>query len=637
MKIKKAIHFFLVPLLYQPNFIHAAADLDAAMKNPRNWAHPRGQYNNQGYSKLDQINLSNVKKLQLAWTFSTGVNRGHEGAPLVVDGVMFVHTAFPNNVYALDLNNDRKILWSYFPKQDPRTQAIFCCGNVNRGLGFGDGKIYLQQNDGILVALNAKTGKVEWKVRVNDSRTGASNSNAPQVIKDKVLTGCAGGEFGVRCFIAAYYLKDGSLAWKAYSTGSDEDALIGDDFNKSNPQYSALSVYEDINGGNKQGGSFQPIPSDDLKVGEKNLGVRTWLIPQQEKDGWQQGGGAVTGYIGFDTKTNLVYYGTGNPGVWNPDARPGDNKWTNSVFARDIDTGYARWAMQMTPHDEWDYDATNEVILFEQGKSTYAAQVNKNGFIYTWLASNGNLISAEKVHGLINWAGGVNLKTGVPEKDPKFSTHRDYNSKGICPSTLGVKGVANPAAYSPQSKLLYIPLYRTCMTYEPIESIYAAGQPWVGATTTRYSDSGSYGGIAAFDIITNKLKWYNKEQHLATSGVLATAGNLVFYSAGNRWFKAADAGTGNVMWQFQVGSPVVGNPFAYSHKGKQFVGVMAGLGGGVATSFWGEPTHVACTPGRADSSLEKGYAKELWVGAIDCGYSPTVLGLGAGMLHIFSL
>ena len=417
----------------------AAPDLDKALANKNNWAHARGGYNNQGYSELSQINTRNVKDLKLAWTFSTGVNRGHEGAPLVIDGVMYVHTAFPNNIYALDLNNDQKILWSYFPKQEPSTQAVMCCDNVNRGLAFGGGNIYLQQNNGVLVALNAKTGDVVWQTQVNDPKTGASNTNAPMVVKDKVLTGCAGGEFGVRCFIAAYYLKDGALAWKAYSTGSDAEVLIGAGFNQDNPQYSALNVYENVNGGNKKGGSFKRIANEQLKIGEKELGVRTWLKPQQVKDGWQNGGGAVTGYFAFDAKTNLVYYGTGNPGVWNPDVRPGDNKWASSVIARDVDTGAAKWAMQTTPHDEWDYDATNEVILFQNKNKTYATQINKNGFIYTWQAGNGTLIAAEKVHSYVNWATDVDLKTGVPAKDAKYNIHMGEKNNGICPSTIGIK------------------------------------------------------------------------------------------------------------------------------------------------------------------------------------------------------
>ena len=569
--------------------LQAAPDLDRAMKNPDNWAHPRGQYNNQGYSALSQINQKNVKDLKIAWTFSTGVNRGHEGAPLVIDGVMYVHTAFPNNIYALDLNNDQKILWSYFPKQEPNVQAVMCCDNVNRGLGFGDGKIFLQQNNGTLVALNAKTGAVMWQVQVNDPKTGATNTNAPQIIKDKVLTGCAGGEFGVRCFMAAYYLKDGALAWKAYSTGSDAEVMIGADFNKANPQYSALSVYEDVNGGNKQGGSFKPLPNDKLKINEPELGVRTWLKPQQEKDGWQNGGGAVTGYFSFDAKTNLVYYGTGNPGVWNPDVRPGDNKWAASVFARDVDTGMAKWAMQTTPHDEWDYDATNEVILFENKRKTYATQINKNGYIYTWQADNGSLIAAEKVHPFVNWATNVDLKTGVPSKLSTASTHQDYNAKGVCPSNFGAKSISAPATYSPKTGLVYASLMHQCMTYESVEAKYVAGQPWVGATFTSFTGPEGLSGIVAYDPISikrviniskNNRFWFKKERFPLLGGVLSTTTNLVFYGTLERWFKALDASSGEELWKFKVGSGITGNAFTYSSNGKQYIGTYSGIGGG---------------------------------------------------------
>ena len=220
-KIKLALGVVVGMSMAMPMVASAAADQEAAMKDKNNWAHPRGQHNNQGYSQLAQVTQSNVKNLKGAWTFATGVNRGHEGSPVVVGNMMYVHTAFPNNVYALDLNDNQKIVWSYFPKQDPSVQAVLCCDNVSRGLGYGDGKIFLQQNDGMLVALDAKTGAKVWDVKVNDPKVGATNTNAPHVIKDKVLTGCSGAEFGVRCFLAAYNLKDGSLAWKAYSTGPD--------------------------------------------------------------------------------------------------------------------------------------------------------------------------------------------------------------------------------------------------------------------------------------------------------------------------------------------------------------------------------------------------------------------------------
>lgn len=586
-KIKLALGLVAGLSVAMPMIASAAADQEKAIANPDNWAAPRGDYTNQAYSKLTQINQGNVKNLKAAWTFNTGVNRGHEGSPVVVGNMMYVHTAFPNNIYALDLNDNQKIVWSYFPKQDPSVQAVLCCDNVNRGLGYGDGKIFLQQNDGTLVALDAASGKKVWDVKNTDPKVGATNTNAPHVIKDKVLTGCSGAEFGVRCFIQAYNIKDGSVAWKAYSTGPDAEVLIGKDFNKDTPLYSALSVYEDVAGGNKQGGSFKKIDTAKLKGGVTDLGLKTWLKPQAVKDGWQHGGGSVWGWWPYDPKTNLVYYGTGNPSVWNPDVRPGDNKWSMTVFARDLNTGVARWGMQMTPHDEWDYDGINEVILFDNGGKTYAWHHDRNGFAYTWQADNGVLVAAEKVHPFVNWATDVDKKSGVPSKLATASTHQDYNAKGVCPAALGTKD-QQPASYSPKTGLIYSPLNHVCMTYEPVESKYVAGQPWVGATLTMFAGpDGVMGGFAAYDPMTNKKAWYNKEKFSAWGGSLNTASDLVFYGTLDRWFKALDAKTGKELWKFQVGSGVIGNAFTYTNGGKQHVGVLSGIGGwaGVAMNL----------------------------------------------------
>ncbi|MCB5187029.1 methanol/ethanol family PQQ-dependent dehydrogenase [Methylobacillus caricis] len=565
----------------------ADEELDKLIKDDTQWAHPRKDFSNTGYSALAQINKNNVKNLKYSWTFATGVNRGHEGAPLVINGVMYIHTAFPNNVYALDLNNNQKIIWSYFPKQDPAVQALLCCDNVNRGLGYGDGKIFLQQNDGILVALDAKTGAKKWDVKVVDNKEGASTTNAPHVIKDKVVTGCSGGEYGVRCYITAYNIKDGSLAWRAYSTGSDADALIGKDFNKENPHYSALSLYEDVNGGNKEGGSFKPLAKEKLKFPETDLGVKTWLKPQAVKNGWEHGGGPTWGWYSYDPALNLMYYGTGNPGTWNPDVRPGDNKWSMTIFARDVDTGMAKWGYQMTPHDEWDYDGMNETILWDAQGKKLATHFDRNGFGYTFDRTNGSLVAAEKMHPFVNWAKSIDLKTGIPQKDPRFSTHQDYNAQGICPSALGVKD-EQPAAYSPRTQLFYVPLNHVCMTYEPTESKYIAGQPWVGATLTMFAGpDGVMGGFMAWDGLKGKARWYNKEKFSAWGGALATGSDLVFYGTLDRWFKALDAKTGKELWKMQVGSGVVGNAITYSFKGKQYVGVLSGIGGwaGVAMNL----------------------------------------------------
>ncbi|MEZ0232091.1 MAG: methanol/ethanol family PQQ-dependent dehydrogenase [Methylophilaceae bacterium] len=569
--------------------LSAFAD-DAVLKltqDDNQWTQARKDYSNTGYSKLSQINKGNVRNVKLAWSFATGVNRGHEGAPLVIGDTMYIHTAFPNNVYALDLNENQKIKWSYFPKQDPSVQALLCCDNVNRGLGYGDGKIFLQQNDGTLVALNAETGEKMWDVKVVDTKQGASTTNAPHVFKDKVVTGCAGGEFGVRCYISAYNIKDGSLAWRAYSSGPDSEVLIGANFNKENPHYSSLSVYEDVNGGNTEGGSFKALPKDKLKFPESDLGVKTWLKPQAIKNGWEHGGGGTWGWYSYDPKLNLMYYGTGNPGTWNPDVRPGDNKWSMTIFARDLDTGMARWGYQMTPHDEWDYDGMNEIILWDAKGKNLATHFDRNGFAYTFDRTNGTLLVAEKMNKFANWATSVDLKSGVPNKDPKYSTHQDYNAKGICPSALGVKD-EQPAAYSPKTGLFYVPLNHVCMTYEPVESKYIAGQPWVGSTLTMFAGpEGVMGGFMAWDALKGKSVWYNKEKFSAWGGVLVTSSDLVFYGTLDRWFKALDAQTGKELWKFQVGSGVVGNAMTYTHKGKQYVGVLSGIGGwaGVAMNL----------------------------------------------------
>ncbi|MPS48785.1 methanol/ethanol family PQQ-dependent dehydrogenase [Methylobacillus sp.] len=572
--------FLIVVSLNLVSAVSSAADpLLPLLQDDKQWVSPRKDYYNQGYSRLSQINHRNVANLKLAWSFSTGVQRGHEGAPLVVGNVMYVHTAFPNNVYALDLDHDQKILWAYFPKQTSDIEAILCCDSVSRGLAYGDGKILLQQNNGILLALDARDGRKVWEVQVNDPRMGATNTNAPYVFRDKVLTGCSGGEFGVRCFLAAYALQDGRLQWKAYSTGPDSEVLIGPGFNAENPHYSALSTYEDVNGGNREGGSFRALPKERLKFPETELGVKTWLKPQAAANGWQHGGGPVWGWFSYDPKLNLVYYGTGNPSVWNPDIRPGDNKWAMTLFARDLDTGMARWGYQLTPHDEWDYDSVNELILWDQGRRKLATHFDRNGFAYTLDRQNGKLLAAEKMHPFVNWATGIDLQTGIPLKDGRYATHEDQETAAICPSAIGVKNI-QPAAYSPQNGWFYVPMNHLCMTYEAVEAKYVAGQPWAGASLSMHpGPDGDMGAFMAWDALKHKPVWYTREKYPVWSGALATAGQLAFYGTLDRWFKALDARNGKELWRFQVGSGIVGNPMTYQHAGKQYVAVFSGIGG----------------------------------------------------------
>ena len=538
--------------------VRADEALEKAASDPKQWVMQQGNDANMRYSKLNQINASNVKKLQVAWTFSTGVLRGHEGGPLVVGDVMYVHAPFPNTVYALDLNHEGKIIWKYEPRQDPNVIPIMCCDTVNRGVAYADGKIFLHQADTTLVALDAKTGKVVWSVMDGEAGKGQSGTDAPFVYKDKVLVGVSGGEFGVRGWVSAYDIKDGKLAWRGYSEGPDSDTLIDPD----------------------------KTTSLGKPVGQ-NSSTSTW-----EGDQWKIGGGTTWGWYSYDPQLNLVYYGTGNPSTWNPVQRPGDNRWSMSIWARDLDTGKVKWIYQMTPHDEWDFDGVNEMILTDQTISGQPRKLlthfDRNGFGYTLDRATGELLVAEKFDPVVNWASKVDMdkssKTyGRPLVLPQYSTQHggeDTNTKNICPAALGTKD-EQPAAYSPETQLFYVPTNHVCMDYEPYKVSYTAGQAYVGAAVAMYPPKGetNMGNFIAWDGKTGKIAWSNKEQFSAWGGALATAGNVVFYGTLEGYLKAVDAKTGKELYKFKTPSGIIGNVMTYEHNGKQYVAVLSGVGG----------------------------------------------------------
>lgn len=536
----------------------ADAELDAAAAKSSNWAMQAGDEYNQRYSKLSQINKSNVGKLQVAWTFSTGVLRGHEGSPLVIGDTMYLHTPFPNKVFAIDLNT-QKIIWKYEPKQDTAVIAQMCCDTVYRGLAFGAGKIFLQQADSNLVALDAKTGKLVWTVKNGDPKLGAVNTQAPHVFKDKVITGISGGEWGVRGFIAAYDINSGKQVWKAYSTGPDAEMLI--DPNQT-------MTWTD--------GTLKPVGADSS--------LKTW-----KGDQWKIGGGTTWGWYSYDRALNLMYYGTGNPSTWNPKQRPGDNKWSMTIFARDLDTGKAKWAYQMTPYDEWDFDGINEMILADipvKGKLTKAlVHFDRNGFGYTLDRTNGALLVAEKYDPKVNWATHVDMRTGRPQVVPKYSTATngpDVNTKGICPAALGSKD-QQPASFDPKTGLFYVPTNHVCMDYEPFAVEYTAGQPYVGATLSMYPAPGSHGGMGnyiAWDAGTGKIVQSKPEKFSVWSGALNTAGDISCFGTLEGYFKCVDNKDVNKeLYKFKTPSGIIGNVFTYEHKGKQYMGVFSGIGG----------------------------------------------------------
>ena len=531
----------------------------AEIAKPEQWAIQMGDYANTRYSTLDQINKDNVKDLRVAWTFSTGVLRGHEGSPLVIGDIMYVHTPFPNNVFALDLNDNGKILWRYEPQQDPNVIAVMCCDTVYRGLAYADGMILMHQADTTLVALDAKTGEEKWKVVTGDPSIGETNTATVLPVKDKVIVGVSGGEYGVRGRVTAYSLADGSELWKAWSTGPDEEMLVD--------------------------------PEKTTHLGKpigKDSSLNSW-----EGDQWKIGGGTTWGWYSYDPELNLIYYGTGNPSTWNPAQRPGDNKWSMTIMARDADTGMAKWFYQMTPHDEWDFDGVNEMILTNQTidgqERKLLTHFDRNGLAYTLDRETGELLVAEKYDPAVNWTTGVDMDPnsetyGRPAVVAEYSTDQngeDENTTGVCPAALGSKD-QQPAAFSPKTNLFYVPTNHVCMDYEPFRVAYTAGQPYVGATLSMYPAPNSHGGMGnfiAWDNTTGEIKWSLPEQFSVWSGALATAGDVVFYGTLEGYLKAVDAETGDELYKFKTPSGIIGNLMTYEHGGKQYIGVLSGVGG----------------------------------------------------------
>jgi len=536
--------------------------LDQLSQSDENWIMPGKDYHSDNYSKLTQINTDNVKDLKASWTFSTGVLNGHEGAPLVVDGKMFVHTSFPNITFALDLDDPTRILWQDHPKQNPAARSVACCDLVNRGLAYwpGDEKtpplILKTLLDGHIEALNAKTGELVWKMENSDIKVGSTLTIAPYVVKDKVLVGSSGAELGVRGYVTAYDVHDGAQAWRAYATGPDKDLLLASDFNINNPQY-----------------------------GQKNLGTETW-----EGDAWKIGGGTNWGWYAFDPKTNLVYFGTGNPSPWNETMRPGDNKWTMTIFARDVDTGLAKFGYQKTPHDEWDYAGVNVMMLSEQKDKdgqmrSLLTHPDRNGIVYTLDRTNGALVSAHKIDDTVNEFKSVDLKTGQPIRDPEYGTRMDHQAKDVCPSAMGYHNQGHDS-YDPTKQLFFMGINHICMDWEPFMLPYRAGQFFVGATLNMFpgpkGDRQNYEGlgqIKAYNSITGKFKWEKMERFAVWGGTLATAGNLVFYGTLDGFIKARNSDTGDLLWKFKLPSGAIGYPITYTRKGTQYVAIYYGVGG----------------------------------------------------------
>jgi PQQ-dependent dehydrogenase (methanol/ethanol family) len=536
------------PLQSQPG--PPATALIQPARDDGQWLIPAGDYANTRYSALDQINTGNARNLRLSFTFSTGVTHGHEAAPLVAGNTMYLVTPYPNILYALDLARPgAPMKWQYQPRPLASAQGVACCDIVNRGASYANGRIFFNTLDGQTVAVDAQSGEEIWKTRVGDIHLGESITMAPLVVKDKVLVGNSGGEFGVRGWLTALDASTGRMVWRAYSTGPDSEVLIGAEFKPFYPQ--------------ERG---------------KDLGVTSW-----PPEAWKIGGGTVWGFISYDPALNLIYYGTANPGPWNPDMRPGDNKWTAGVFARNPDTGQARWFYQWNPHDLYDYDGINENILLDLPINGQPRKVlvhpDRNGHLYVLDRGTGEVLSAEPfVH--VTTTRDVDLKTGRPNEVQEKRPRTGAVVRDICPAAPGGKDW-QPAAFSPKTGWLYIPHQNLCMDEEGTEANYIAGTPYVGANVRMYAGAGGHRGeFTAWDPVQARPVWKIRENLPVWSGALATAGDVVFYGTMEGWFKALNARTGELLWQFKCGSGIIGQPVSYrGPDGKQYVAVLSGVGG----------------------------------------------------------
>ncbi|HEY4212600.1 MAG TPA: PQQ-dependent dehydrogenase, methanol/ethanol family [Steroidobacteraceae bacterium] len=514
------------------------------------WTMPQKNFAATRFSSLTELNATNVKGLQPIITFSLNVNKGQEAAPIVAGNTMYIVTAYPNYVYALDLSKEGAPLkWQFAPKPVPASQGVACCDVVNRGGSYDSGKYIFNTLDGQTIALDAETGKPVWRTLLGNINAGESITMAPLVAKGHVYVGDSGGEMGVHGWFAALDENTGKLLWKAYTTGPDSQVLIGSEFKA-------------------------PYASES----GKDLGVSTWPAGL-----WKIGGGTVWGWANYDADLDSVLYGTANPGPWNSDQRPGDNKWTAGIFARDPATGSARWFYQYSPHDHDDYDGVNEQILLDMPFGGKMRKVlvhpDRDGYIYVIDRSTGQVLSADP-YGPVNSTRGVDLKTGRPIENKSKTPRLGQEIHDICPTASGSKDW-EPSSFSPQTGLMYIPHENICMDWLNQQVSYIAGTPYVGANVhMKPGPGGNRGEVTAWDPVRRRAAWSVKENFPVWSGTVVTGGDLVFYGTMDGWFKALNAKTGELLWKYRVDSGIIGQPVSYKGPdGHQYIAVLSGVGG----------------------------------------------------------
>ncbi|HKC98537.1 MAG TPA: PQQ-dependent dehydrogenase, methanol/ethanol family [Methylomirabilota bacterium] len=500
------------------------------------WGVYGGDSANTRYSTLTQVNASNVGRLKVAWALQLGSLRSQESTPIVVGDLLYVTSSHgPKNVFAVDARSG-EVRWRYSPEVPAGIEQYACCDVNNRGVAHANGKIFVGRLDGYLVALDAKTGKELWKSQVIDYTSGSVITSPPTVVKNLVITGFGGGEYGVRGSITAFDQDTGREVWKLYTV---------------------------------------PAPGEP--------GNDTW-----KGDSWKFGGGVAWHIGSYDPALNLLYYGTSNPAPWGASIRGNDsssigqytNLYTASTLAINPDTGKIVWHYQTTPHDAWDYDGVNELVLADLDiggqKTPVALKADRNGFFYVLDRRNGKLLSAEKFIEL-NWATSIDMTTGRPVENADKRPRLGFRAKNICPNLIGGKNWM-PMSYSLQTGLVYMPTMNLCMDLEGVQPQYKRGAFYLGVEFDlgKSGPGGHLGEVMAWDPVKKQKVWGNKDELLYLGGMLSTAGGLVFHGDLKGWFKALDAKTGAALWKFNTGSGVSAAPMTFELGGTQYVAVVSG-------------------------------------------------------------
>ena len=511
----------------------------AATAQAQNWPVYGGDTGNTRYSASSKINTGNVGKLNVEWALQLGSLRSQESTPILVGDTLFVTSSFgPKNTFAVNAKTG-VVKWTYQPEVPKGIDQYACCDVNNRGVAYNNGKIFLGRLDAHIVALDANTGKELWKTPIVDFTGGSVITSPPTLVKNLVITGFGGGEYGVRGAIVALDQTTGKEVWRT-----------------------------------------QTVPQPGEPGGD------TW-----KGDSGKNGGGVAWHIGSYDPKLNLVYYGTSNPSPWSASVRGNDssdigkfsNLYSASILALNADTGKITWHYQTTPHDAWDYDGVNELVFadlpFDGKKTPVLMQANRNGFFYVIDRASGKLLSAKQYVEGVNWATGIDMKTGAPIEAAGNVKRPGMKRKAsnICPNLIGAKNWM-PMTYDQQTGLVYIPTMNLCMDLEGIDAEYKRGAFFLGVNFDlgKMGPGGHGGGVKAWDPVKQKEVWFNKDELPYTGAMMSTAGGLVFHGDIKGWFKALDAKTGKTLWKFNAGSGITAAPMTYELDGKQYIAVVSG-------------------------------------------------------------